>query len=136
MCGILCEICSSSGSKIINVRYHHLILFTTCLSSNITYIVFFIQDEKILRIINNRGPDCTHNVDLNVANNVKVTFYGSVLWMQGSGVTRQPVENEHGVLLYNGDIFDETWSTNENDTTLIMDKLTNCSVSFFPVFFS
>lgn len=49
--------------------------------------------------------------------------------MQGSEVTQQPIENEHGVLLYNGDNFDETWNTNENDTMLVMEKLTNCSVS-------
>lgn len=43
--------------------------------------------------------------------------------MQGPQIVPQPAENDQGVLLYNGDIFDETWDSNISDTQLILQKL-------------
>ncbi|KPJ12257.1 Asparagine synthetase domain-containing protein CG17486 [Papilio machaon] len=45
--------------------------------------------------------------------------------MQGTIPVKQPLENNNGVLLFNGDIFDETWNSGLNDTEIIMDKLSN-----------
>lgn len=45
--------------------------------------------------------------------------------MQGMNWTPQPVENENGILLFNGDIFDDTWDKKISDTCIIMEKLAN-----------
>ncbi|XP_052745911.1 asparagine synthetase domain-containing protein CG17486 isoform X2 [Bicyclus anynana] len=45
--------------------------------------------------------------------------------MQGLKPTPQPVDNERGTMLYNGDMFDRTWSSNLSDTEFIMEKLSN-----------
>lgn len=71
--------------------------------------------------------------------------------MQGPQIVPQPAENDQGVLLYNGDIFDETWDSNISDTQLILQKLIcdfvsslwatnivyklNCAVSCFIIHF-
>lgn len=60
---------------------------------------------------------------------VAVTFCGAVLWMQGAQLVPQPVENDQGILLYNGDIFDETWDSSASDTQVIMEKLSQRNVS-------
>lgn len=77
--------------------------------------------------INNRGPDCIHSTEVIVdaINNTRLYFCGSVLWMQGAEPTPQPVENERGILLYNGDIFDRNWDHEMSDTTFIMERLSN-----------
>lgn len=56
-------------------------------------------------------------------NGAKLTFCGAVLWMRGPGIVSQPVQNEYGLLVYNGDIFNETWDINTNDTLVILEKL-------------
>ncbi|XP_068621321.1 asparagine synthetase domain-containing protein CG17486 isoform X2 [Battus philenor] len=56
---------------------------------------------------------------------LKLFLCGSVLWMQGPNPVEQPLENDRGVLLFNGDIFDYDWERNINDTKLIMNKLSN-----------
>lgn len=61
-------------------------------------------------------------------NGVSIEFYGAVLWMQGPQPTIQPVENDRGILLYNGDIFDEQWDSNRSDTDQIVEKLYKASV--------
>lgn len=43
--------------------------------------------------------------------------------MQGTEKTEQPVEDASGVLVYNGDIFDETWDKSFSDTQLILNRL-------------
>ncbi|CAK1602825.1 unnamed protein product [Parnassius mnemosyne] len=97
MCGIICEIRYSGCSTVV--------------------------DAQILQRIKNRGPDCIHKIELNVGDGLRLFFCGAVLWMQGSSPFDQPVENDSGVLLFNGDIFDDTWDRNLSDTKLIMDKL-------------
>ncbi|XP_049868913.1 asparagine synthetase domain-containing protein CG17486 [Pectinophora gossypiella] len=82
-----------------------------------------LHDEKVLQRIKNRGPDCSHVVELDIGSSVKATFCGAVLWMQGPHVTPQPVQNDRGILLYNGDIFDETWDRSVSDTQEIMLRL-------------
>lgn len=73
--------------------------------------------------IKNRGPDFFHKTRLTVDNSTSIHFMGSVLWMQGSEWTPQPVENSAGVLLYNGDIFDDTWDKSLSDSEVIMQQL-------------
>ena len=41
--------------------------------------------------------------------------------------TPQPFENERGILLFNGDVFDDTWNKKLSDTYIIMEKLANVS---------
>lgn len=83
----------------------------------------------ILQRIKNRGPDCTQTTKIKV-NKTNITFTGSVLWMQGAQPTLQPVENDRGILLYNGDIFDDQWNDENCDTQQIMDFFTEATVSF------
>lgn len=85
----------------------------------------------MLHRISKRGPDCTHTLEKYFDDNqtVEAYFHGSVLWMQGPQLTPQPVENKNGILLYNGDIFDETWRSDVSDTQEIMNQLSKKSVS-------
>lgn len=62
---------------------------------------------------------------MDLGDGMKAFFCGAVLWMQGPQLTPQPIETEQGVLLYNGDIFDETWPHDVSDTQVIMEKLNN-----------
>lgn len=48
--------------------------------------------------------------------------------MQGVKLTPQPVENENGVLLFNGDIFNDTWDKKFSDTYILMKKLGTVSI--------
>lgn len=72
--------------------------------------------------IKNRGPDCFHTSEISDGK-LELFFCGAVLWMQGTIPVKQPLENDNGVLLFNGDIFDDTWDSGFNDTEIIMDKL-------------
>lgn len=77
----------------------------------------------MLSRITHRGPDFTDKKKIFISDNTKAYFYGSVLWMQGPSITPQPLENNTGILLFNGDIFDETWTTEVSDTQTLMNKL-------------
>ncbi|XP_059049849.1 asparagine synthetase domain-containing protein CG17486 isoform X2 [Achroia grisella] len=97
MCGIICEICYSNSSV--------------------------LKDNQLLERIKNRGPNCVSVNEIILDNGIKVIFCAAVLWMQGSELTSQPIENEYGFFLYNGDIFDESWDASINDTQVIVKKL-------------
>ncbi|XP_045511748.1 asparagine synthetase domain-containing protein CG17486 isoform X1 [Colias croceus] len=103
MCGIICEILYKPVTSI-------------------------FKDEVQLQRIKNRGPNCVHSCSVKI-NNIVISFCGAVLWTQGQKLTPQPIENEQGVLLFNGDIYDETWITKYSDTQIIMEKLSNCESS-------
>ncbi|XP_063617413.1 asparagine synthetase domain-containing protein CG17486 [Cydia splendana] len=100
MCGIICEI---------------------CYSSSVTPKVY--NDRTILQRIKNRGPDCFNTSEINSDGGIRIIFCGAVLWMQGQELTPQPVESDVGILLYNGDIFDESWNESVSDTMTIMKKI-------------
>ncbi|KAJ0182051.1 hypothetical protein K1T71_002773 [Dendrolimus kikuchii] len=94
MCGIICEISSSDS----------------CV----------LQDANLLQCIKNRGPDYFNRIDVSTGFGMTVSFFGAVLWMQGTEITKQPVNNDHGVLLYNGDIFEKSWNSSVSDTLIVM----------------
>lgn len=96
----------------------HLQMRETNMKLNISF-----KDEKLLQSIKNRGPNCSHAVKIDIGNGTKITFCGAVLWMRGPNIIPQPVQNDDGLLLYNGDIFNETWDMNANDTLVILEKL-------------
>ncbi|XP_026757296.2 asparagine synthetase domain-containing protein CG17486 [Galleria mellonella] len=101
MCGIICEICYSNYSV--------------------------LEDNQLLQRIKNRGPNCIHRKEINLDDGIRVIFCGAVLWTQGPNFVSQPVENDCGIFLYNGDIFDESWDGNMNDTEVIVAKLTRAN---------
>lgn len=70
-----------------------------------------------------------HLINIKVNDKISLYMCGTVLWMQGLKPTKQPVENDHGVLLFNGDIFYHKWSINQDlsDTQILLDKLSNVS---------
>uniref|UniRef100_A0A2A4JAE2 Glutamine amidotransferase type-2 domain-containing protein n=1 Tax=Heliothis virescens TaxID=7102 RepID=A0A2A4JAE2_HELVI len=98
MCGIFCELCFCENP--------------------------ILKDAEVMQRIKNRGPDCVRSIEICLGDGLTAFFCGAVLWMQGPQLTPQPVENDQGVLLYNGDIFDESWSCDVSDTTVIMEMLT------------
>ncbi|KAF9804197.1 hypothetical protein SFRURICE_020625 [Spodoptera frugiperda] len=97
MCGIFCEICFCNKTS--------------------------TMDDQVMKRIKNRGPDKSNSLEIALGDDMKAFLNGAVLWMQGPELAPQPVETEQGVLLYNGDIFDETWPSNISDTIVIKDKL-------------
>ncbi|XP_022128600.2 asparagine synthetase domain-containing protein CG17486 isoform X1 [Pieris rapae] len=101
MCGILCEI-----------LFHP--------SSSIT------KDEEIIRRLKNRGPNCFQLWSLQVSEDITLFFCGAVLWTQGPNLTKQPLQDDKGVLLFNGDIFDLKWDKNYSDTEIIIQKFKEC----------
>ncbi|XP_041980286.1 asparagine synthetase domain-containing protein CG17486 [Aricia agestis] len=102
MCGILCEI----------IKFQNAPSKTS-------------EDTEVQSRIQRRGPDHMSSVQYLPNDNLTLWFCGSVLWMQGKQLTPQPIENEYGILLFNGDIFDETWNTAiASDTHLLMNQLT------------
>ncbi|CAH0726032.1 unnamed protein product, partial [Brenthis ino] len=103
MCGIFCEI-----------RYNKHTITT---------------DNKVLERLRNRGPDSTNNFEFVVNNDITLYFSAYILWMQGMKLTPQPVEDENGILLFNGDIFDDTWDKKFSDTYVLMRKLVTCNSS-------
>lgn len=131
MCGIICEILFSETSifKVTRscpgdsycdiLQYFHQVDCTwEFIKLNITF-----KDEKLLQRIKNRGPNCSQAVEIDLGNGAKLTFCGAVLWMRGPSIIPQPVQTDRGLLLYNGDIFNETWDINANDTLIISEKL-------------
>lgn len=82
-----------------------------------------VNDIDVLRRLKNRGPDHLQRKDFISEIGQHIVFVASVLWMQGPQMTLQPLENECGILLYNGDIFDESWDSRTSDTQIIMEKL-------------
>ncbi|CAH2104400.1 unnamed protein product [Euphydryas editha] len=84
-----------------------------------------LRDENILQRLKNRGPDCIHSINIKVNDKVSLYMCGTVLWMQGFKPTNQPVENDNGILLFNGDIFYHKWPSAQDlsDTQILLDKL-------------
>lgn len=50
-------------------------------------------------------------------------MYGSVLWQQGSEITRQPIETDRFALLFNGDLFIDRDNLAESDTRWLLDRI-------------
>ncbi|KAL4712829.1 hypothetical protein ACJJTC_011899 [Scirpophaga incertulas] len=108
MCGILCQICYSR----------------CCL----------LNDLELQQRIENRGPNSKHQSSLYIDNNhINITLRGAVLWTQGHQITCQPMENQSGILLFNGDIFDQTWDSEISDTEQIMEKFSKINYSSYEI---
>ncbi|CAL4097567.1 unnamed protein product [Meganyctiphanes norvegica] len=89
-----------------------------------------IQKEKneiICDLLQQRGPDQCGEKLLNISDQVVALCYGCVLWLQGSKLTPQPVQDINGnVLLWNGDILDgHQIPVGQSDTSFISDQLIN-----------
>lgn len=77
------------------------------------------------RLLVNRGPDanCTHSIQ---TISCYVSFYGHVLWQQGSKISEQPVVGEKYILLFNGDIYSMRDNNNQSDTQWMSDRMNEC----------
>lgn len=82
-----------------------------------------MQNKHILQYIKNRGPDYVNKIDVATEFGISISFFCAVLWMQGPEITKQPVDDDHGVLLYNGDIFDKSWNHAISDTQTISENI-------------
>jgi len=81
-------------------------------------------ETKCRHMITRRGPDVVNFRELD-----GVGILSSVLWLQGSSVFPQPVNNDHHCFLWNGDIYlyDNTrWDSRLSDTEFIYSKLRDC----------
>lgn len=52
-----------------------------------------------------------------------IQFTGCTLWTQGREPEVQPLFSEYGCLLFNGDIFDDSWDENQSDTRQLFERL-------------
>jgi asparagine synthetase B (glutamine-hydrolysing) len=56
--------------------------------------------------LKHRGPDGFSEYKINIGRKWSANFAGSVLWMQGPELTKQPlIDDKHNILLWNGDVF-------------------------------
>lgn len=67
-------------------------------------------------------------------NNYKLNFIASVLWLQGTKLTRQPINTNRSIFIYNGDVYDGLMSEEDRvkcgDTDLLVKHLEeSCSIS-------
>ncbi|CAG9764990.1 unnamed protein product [Ceutorhynchus assimilis] len=102
MCGIFCVLCKSS---------------ITC--ENIINKLSFEENLK------NRGPN-SFNFKTVFTQTTSLAFAGSVLWLQGTSPTEQPLEDSQSIFCFNGDIFaglNEDEQKNLGDTKLFHDFL-------------
>lgn len=75
-----------------------------CVSTGITYEDTVLQSLK--EYLKHRGPDGFSEYKINIGSKWLANFAGSVLWMQGSDLTMQPlIDDEYNILLWNGDVF-------------------------------
>ena len=94
-------------------KFMYLFLFTYLLMCGIgAYIPITTVDKdelnqavgRIAQRIRNRGPDSFQTVSLP---NSSATFVGSVLHMQGTEISRQPLVSPNGdVFLWNGEVYE------------------------------
>ncbi|CAH0564303.1 unnamed protein product [Brassicogethes aeneus] len=75
-----------------------------------------------------RGPDY-NNYRNYTFENIKVFLAASVLWLQGKNITKQPIEDDKSIFIYNGDIFggdiNNELKLEIGDTTLFHEALLN-----------
>ncbi|CAG9862568.1 unnamed protein product [Phyllotreta striolata] len=91
------------------------------------------NDKYLLKILNllqetisRRGPDYLEIVKLSTQNEMNLCFLSSVLWLQGNSLSKQPVQNEQSVFIYNGDIFNgisEEFRKKYGDTNCVFEIL-------------
>ncbi|EFX74444.1 hypothetical protein DAPPUDRAFT_57150, partial [Daphnia pulex] len=78
-----------------------------------------------------RGPDASHEIEIDLSTSWKATFSGHTLWLQGDFPVPQPLVDSSGnILLWNGDVFysrigDEHIPKGHSDTKFLLDKLEN-----------
>ena len=86
--------------------------------------------DSLLVTVKARGPDSlgihTSRVDLEDGNVIEVKLAASVLGLRGDGITKQPLEDAHGVLGWNGQVFQGlSVGLEENDTAKLFERLSN-----------
>lgn len=84
--------------------------------------------NTLLEAIKPRGPDSlqihTSTVPLSSGHTLQVKLASSVLGLRGQGITQQPLEGDHGVLAWNGQVFQGLeLGLEENDTAKIFEHL-------------
>uniref|UniRef100_A0A1B0DHM8 Asparagine synthetase [glutamine-hydrolyzing] n=1 Tax=Phlebotomus papatasi TaxID=29031 RepID=A0A1B0DHM8_PHLPP len=87
---------------------------------------FILQYREHFRdVLHHRGPDCE-----GFCYAPGIFFASHVLWHQGSRMCSQPIEDDHGILLFNGDLFmDVVKEAESSDTSWLFESLCRCSTS-------
>ncbi|XP_064117520.1 asparagine synthetase domain-containing protein 1-like [Macrobrachium nipponense] len=109
----------------------------------ICFICCFSEDEidglvsSNQTLLSRRGPDCIDKRDIKI-DELRLTFQGSVLWLQGDEPSPQPFEDSHGnLLLWNGDILAGYEISKEiSDTKYISEALASKDEDEMILFFS
>ena len=82
-------------------------------------------------VLERRGPDASHEIEVDLSNSWKATFSGHTLWLQGDSPVLQPLTDSSGnILLWNGDVFysqigEDHIPIGHSDTQFILEKLAN-----------
>ncbi|KAK9870318.1 hypothetical protein WA026_006404 [Henosepilachna vigintioctopunctata] len=97
------------------------------------FCIFSPSDYNITEKLSKTFQEFNFNISRRGPNHSKVEichnedqiflFAGSVLWLQGSKLTKQPINEEEHILVYNGDIFDQDSSFSRSvhgDTKLFL----------------
>ncbi|KAG5859279.1 hypothetical protein JTB14_017982 [Gonioctena quinquepunctata] len=83
--------------------------------------IFELFKKNIIR----RGPDSL-GIEQLTCNNNQLLFAASVLWLQGSANTIQPLKSDNSLFIYNGDIFEgftKKSNCTTSDTTILFELL-------------
>ncbi|KAF8778578.1 Asparagine synthetase domain-containing [Argiope bruennichi] len=85
--------------------------------------------EILLDRLKRRGPNHFETLSSSFSNVLDLCFISSVLQLRGSSPSLQPVTDSFGnILLWNGEIFDETLVKEcQSDTKFLSEKLFNCT---------
>ncbi|XP_059621991.1 asparagine synthetase domain-containing protein CG17486 [Phlebotomus argentipes] len=83
-----------------------------------------IYEEHFRDTLNRRGPDYAKSYTFQ-----GIFFAAHVLWHQGGDLCPQPIEDEHGILIFNGDLFMDEITVAKSDTSWLLDALSRCSSS-------
>lgn len=88
MCGIYCYLKCNKFSESTGISCEDTVL------------------QRLKEYLKHRGPDAFSEYKINIGCKWLANFAGSVLWMQGSDLTMQPlIDDEYNILLWNGDVF-------------------------------
>jgi asparagine synthetase B (glutamine-hydrolysing) len=84
--------------------------------------------DALAQTVHPRGPDSFNiyvsHLPLDTDHLLEIKLAASVLGLRGEGITSQPVEDDHGVLGWNGQVFRGIQvGLGENDTVKLFERL-------------
>ena len=89
-------------------------------------------DPLLLQLLDRRGPDCRRQGTVVATPDLALSYSSTVLWLQGSSISPQPVTDHQGnLLMWNGDVFNREdfgeVEGEESDTSMLARQLFQAS---------